>query len=252
MYKVRRFSAIQEDQRCYGLLGRVRKVASDKLSESIGKSLKNYRNAVSDINKFPKSDRLSNPLISISEKEGSKVLRYNTEGRSSFRVKRKSINERFADKMADINHDDEVYNNIGRLVSDKSSKFDDIIFYPKGSDHSELAHEIGHKRNSISKNPIKKKLDNLNMKYQNDISEMKGSKKKGLLNTAKEFLKGKSVVADESNASKEGLKVLKEAGANKKELESAEKLYKLKLDTYKYKSTANYKSTLLNTIKPKE
>lgn len=70
-----------------------------------------------------------------------------------------------------------MYNNLGRLVSDNKSKYDDIIFYPKGADHSELAHEISHKRNSISRNPIKRKLDDLNMKYQDDISEMKGSRK---------------------------------------------------------------------------
>lgn len=254
MYKVKRFNIAHsyEEQRCYGLLGKARKLISNKVDNSIKDSLKKYRDTLREIDKFPKSDRLSSPLTSISEKEGSNVLRYNTESGSSFRVKRKSISENFADRMADINHDDEVYNNLGRLVSDNKSKYDDIIFYPKGADHSELVHEIGHKRNSISRNPIKRKLDDLNMRYQDDISEMKGSSKSGLLNAVKEFVKGKAVVADESNASKEGLKLLKGSGATKDEIDDARKLYNLKLNTYKHKSNANYKSTILNTIKPKE
>ena len=72
-----------------------------------------------------------------------------------------------------------------------------------------LAHEIGHVMNYESKNPITRIHNKVANKYVNDIRDYEPKESDGLLKGIKNYFKQRSLVKEESNASKKGLKLLK-------------------------------------------
>ena len=76
-------------------------------------------------------------------------------------------------------------------------------------------------------------------------------RRSGIKSVIQDIINEGSIIAEEGRASKQGLRVLRKSGATKKDIETAKKNYKLALDSYKNKGLANIKTTIRNTIQPK-
>jgi 5-bromo-4-chloroindolyl phosphate hydrolysis protein len=72
--------------------------------------------------------------------------------------------------------------------------------------------------------------------------------KKGLLNVAKGYIKGKVKLHEESKATKKGLELMKELGASKEEMKIARKNLKDMENSYRSGSKLSYLYPLKNTI----
>lgn len=116
------------------------------------------------------------------------------------------------------------------------------IRYDRREGPETLAHELGHVMNKE-----KKKLYDIPGKYQNIISKankkLRGDQKilmengpdgsSKLRDAFKRFVSSKVIQAEERNASRNALKLLKKNGATKEELKKAERNLKAMGDTYK-------------------
>lgn len=133
----------------------------------------------------------------------------------------------------------------GQKELDKFNKSNDVILYRKDQGGiSSLAHEMGHTFNRRSSGKLKKVEDEWN-----SISKKVNS---GIDNYASDSIiephrkrkhEASIMVRAEGNASKTGLKLLKESGANKEELKASKKQLGRALKHYKeggkiYKNTS--------------
>lgn len=134
----------------------------------------------------------------------------------------------------------------GPKLENASKSSTNIIFHPSGSGTEQLAHEIGHVMNRNSRNPISKAISNSEVsKYHNQTDMIN---KKGLLNIAKGYIKGKVKLHEESKATKKGLELMKELGASKEEMKIARKNLKDMENSYRSGSKLSYLYPLKNTI----
>lgn len=130
------------------------------------------------------------------------------------------------------------------------------IFVPKGRGVDDLAHEVGHVENKKSKGLRKKISDIANspetrLQFTSDSSKLMNSGnhgKSGIGTALKDFGKSLVVNQEERNATKAGLKIMKEAGATKEELKKAKDHLKSGAKTYEHSGKANLFNTLKNTV----
>jgi len=135
-----------------------------------------------------------------------------------------------------------------------------IIIPPRNKNIDLVAHEIGHASNATSTNPIVKSTHKRANKISGEsdskfgmlTSKMGTHRRSGLKNIIRDFIDEESLIAEESRASRKGLKILRKSGATKQKLDQAKANYKIGLDSYKGKGRANWKSTLRNTIQTED
>lgn len=130
------------------------------------------------------------------------------------------------------------------------------IFVPKGSGVEMLAHEVGHIENKKSRGLRKKISDIANSSEtrlqlnedSNKLSWTGNHGKSGIGTALKDFGKSLIINQEERNATKAGLKIMKEAGATKEELKKAKDHLKSGAKTYEHSGKANLFNTLKNTV----
>ena len=130
------------------------------------------------------------------------------------------------------------------------------IFVPKGSGVEMLAHEVGHIENKKSRGLRKKISDIANSSEtrlqlnedSNKLSWVGNHGKSGIGTALKDFGKSLIINQEEKNATKAGLKIMKEAGATKEELKKAKDHLKSGAKTYEHSGKANLFNTLKNTV----
>ena len=107
-----------------------------------------------------------------------------------------------------------------------------------------LAHEIGHVMNYESKNPITKIHNKIANKYVNDIRDYEPKEHDNILSGVKNYFKQKSLIKEESNASRKGLKLLRKLGYSEDKQKLAKEELRDSLNTYKLGGEISYKSPL--------
>jgi len=131
------------------------------------------------------------------------------------------------------------------------------IFLPKKNGGVEnLAHEVGHIENSKSKG-IRKLINNkanstdTRNQFNTDLNSLMNfgnHGKSGIKTATKDYVKSLLINQEEKNASNRGLKIMKNLGASKKELEQAKEHMDKGLETYRSAGKANLFTTLKNTV----
>lgn len=248
-------------------IGQLRRGIGNRLEASIRRNRINFRQAVNDINKYPivKNSILDRKLMKESNNLGGKVTRLNptnTGGKVIPAVEKNKLdlsNHYFnpTDKETIFFPEDALLKNYRRKVGMNlnqaidSGKYSDIIFYPVGSGTETLAHEIGHLSNSKSKG-IRRLINQTGNKDMGDFNHFIKNNwrdnSSGLLEAGKRFIKGKVLLAEESNASKYGRSIMKNLGASVKDIDQTKKIQDRFLDTYKNQVSAYWKSPLKNKI----
>lgn len=122
-----------------------------------------------------------------------------------------------------------------------------------------LAHEVGHIKTMNDPGEAGKISRDVNTRVRdkvlkNDNSIHKGQDKRNWDNNTIEErkLESKQLVENEKDASKRGLKLMKEKGASKKEIKHAEKTLKLARKSYKKQGDIYVKTAKLKKIRPNE
>lgn len=138
-----------------------------------------------------------------------------------------------------------------RNVAEKNRK---VVFHHSDSGNEDLAHEIGHIKNEdkswlsryTNSSKVRGELD----RSRKELEDPDSPKAIGYMRGAKRWVKGKLVEYEEKKASKKGLKLMKNAGASKDELEAAkDKLMNKSLGTYKEANKMYYKSPIARKLK---
>lgn len=122
------------------------------------------------------------------------------------------------------------------------------IAHPSGSGIELLAHELGHVDNATKGGKIRKAINkianNSKVRAESQLSAAYGNDGAtggSVLGTIRESLrrfKNKKLIdLEERNASKRGIKFLKEKGASKEEIKQAKENLKIAGKTYKYGSS---------------
>lgn len=151
-----------------------------------------------------------------------------------------SVSKRGKINLTKIDTVDNHYRKLGKALM----KGDYVIVHR--SDQSALAHEIGHVINRKGK--LTKKISKIN-DITAPIYENSRFYRKGFKGAWKNYKDGTIQVIEESNASRNGLKLLKKSGATKEELEEAKRNMKDALEDYKLTRNISTKGSLYKTLK---
>lgn len=129
---------------------------------------------------------------------------------------------------------------------------DAIRFNKESGGNSALAHEIGHVINRNSKGKaakIDKEAEKIIEEFHKPADSPRGrDNSKGLWKSVGRFFKGKKVVNNEKNASRNAIKLLKESGADENELKLAKESLGKSLESYKEEHKMYYKSPFINKL----
>lgn len=208
-FAVKRFSIIEEEQREYGL------------KRSILKSIVKGRNKISE--SFSKS---------VFGKNKIKSLR-NPSEKAEYRSHLKFLGSK--DKAVFENSDDS------------------ILFDRKSGGNASLAHEIGHVLNRRSNNKSLSEADKIASisitKYNNIIDNPDINETKIFPSKRRNNYISNSIINNEKNATKTGLKQLKESGASSKELNVAKKVLNKSIEHYKEGGKIYKNRSAINRIK---
>lgn len=251
------------------LIGRARKNIAGKLNKSIQKDLE----SIEQYNKNSKSIYRYNPnleskLRDEAEKMGApKIYRARFQNNSNESALIRNVGAEDVKKFAKYNKSPGQQKSLGNLAEDISksnNKKVDGIFQPPESSSHNLAHEIGHYKNSKSKNPITNFISRKNLKNDGEIRKnsektinraVNGNTDQEQINTGikshiKNYINGKLIVSEEKNATKEGLKLIKKHGS-KEDVSVAKSALDEALEGYKAGSRVNWKMSIRDNIQLK-
>lgn len=270
MYKIKRFSSYKParglgiekyyseyllEQREYGFLQEYKRLGLRKaIGRKIGKVRRNLGRKLEDSitedslnlsrsnNKIKDSKVLNNPRLDealYKEAKDRKAYPFRSNNMESSVIKTKDI-------------DPSAYKGNKGLENIIRSN-DYLIDYSRKSGSESLAHEIGHIDNETKGGLVGKIINKVaNSKGARgrleDLDKNLGTDASGIKETAKRFLQGKAVVAEESNATKKGLNLLKKHGASESEMNDARTKLGDSLETYKNSTRISYKNALRNTV----
>lgn len=256
MYKVKRFSQMTEiQQRQYGLLGdlrhsgvrrsykkyvgRVRRGIGDLLEEkkiAADEKLKNINNKIYGVVKEGGPEEVLDPnasrmIIKNNAKRNKTRVMKSNHNNSSFLVSSDEVSDELLDNIG-IHNPNQV-----KKVKNAAKTNKSLIFLGRNRKSvDDLAHEMGHAKNSVSKNPITKAIHSLSGdKRYLDSSDTD----KGLYQIARHASKNKLVEMEEAKASKNAIKMMKDAGVKGEQLDKAKKNLNLYLDSYKATSKSD-------------
>lgn len=257
MYKVKRFSKINSNvyQKDYSWIGNLGKKYRRKAIDIIENSIKeNQSKASMSISRFHGQTHVNNPkieskLLREAKKNNARTVGMTYDNTIS-RNSKLNFNKRSKDLTdSEINAIGDRYDPLNRTVQklkNARKSNENMIFHPNESGIEQLSHEIGHVMNKNSKNPISRSISNSEtaMYYNSDTMR----DKKGLLNIAKGYIKGKVKIHEESKTTRKGLGLIKKLGANKDEMNLAKRNLDSNLDAYRSESKLSYLYPLRNTI----
>lgn len=190
---------------------------------------------------FTLSKRINDHRLNFLKKNGSK----------------NALND-YAKEVSMMNNRDYDNYNLGikrfkNRIKNSVAKGEHQILHSSGSGTDFLAHEIGHIDNEKSKglrkliNKIGNDPDN---RYNFQIALQGGKDDNSSIREGiKRFIKGKSIVQEEKNASKYALKKLKELGASNEELQQAKNNLKDALKSYQTGTSYYYTTPFRNKLR---
>lgn len=228
------------------------------LKESIKNDMdeSNMATVANDILKFGNikitSPELKNKLIKYAEDKGVKVLHFDKSGKSYIIGHKTAKNQDLVNKVNRTSGIDK-----SKEVEDAINNNKDLINYDPNNGVEELAHELGHYNNSKSKNPIKRLINKIAnrpiTRAKIDRSKVVGNDgSKSILDGVGRYINKRAIDFEEKGATKEGLKLLRDFGANDSEIRIADTKLKNAWKTYKKGNAPYYKYPFLNRINPSE
>jgi len=214
--------------------------------------------------KLPSSKAVRTNVYKEAQKRGARISRLDIKTSKKPQFPQVMTNE-VANRFSNAEDITEKFKNKRRRVNglrrstERGKMKYQIIIPPRLQGIDQISHEIGHVSNDQSKNPIiklihKKAGESIPVSNENYgmVKSLMGThRRSGIKNVIQDIINEGSIIAEEGRASKQGLRVLRKSGATKKDIETAKKNYKLALDSYKNKGLANIKTTIRNTIQPK-
>lgn len=138
-----------------------------------------------------------------------------------------------------------------------------IVLGPRPSGEA-VAHEIGHVINQESKNPVVRRISRISanpeVRKRHDIgydlvageNNPGNHGRSGIKNLVRDFIDSKSILSDEKRASRNGIKLLKNLGADKETIAASKANMDTAQEIYRRKGNVNWKTTLRNTIQTKD
>lgn len=281
MYSVRRFSTtLSLEERDYNIvsdlyrsgLGRTSKKIIGRTRRSLGNSIE--KSITSDIRKLKNAESIADSNTSRSyypkvkenlsreaKKRNSEIVNIRYDKSSGevrgdkFVSNYKALKSPEFKEMIDIRDnakkigDIDTYKEADKAINDILGG-KNIIYhsYEPNEGVEALSHEIGHSDNYISKNPIKKFIHSRSGGVYKDLSSMLGLDQKGLVSSVKNYLKGLTILGEESNATRTGIKLLKRSGVDNSAVNESSRILRGSLDTYKYANNINSKYPMRNSI----
>lgn len=117
-----------------------------------------------------------------------------------------------------------------------------------------LAHEVGHVDNAVSRNPIKKFINwaggssPARVEVNNGVYINGKDSATGLRPAFSRLLNNSYIVAEESGATRTGLRLLRRHGATQKEIEEAKKSLGHGINTYKASRSIGFWNPVENMV----
>lgn len=232
--------------------GRARKKIAARIEKSIAKDELKYNNALRDylsMNKVQNKD-VERKLLREGKKRGARTFGTDLDGMGGNYTSSSKTSKEIAEALH--GQDKKKWQN-------SANKDAFQIVHPSGSGTELLAHELGHVDNATKGGKIRKAI-NKRANSRKVRAEFQSSGAYGndgatggsVLGTIKESLrrfKNKKLVdIEERNASKRGIKFLKENGASKEEIKQAKENLEKAGKTYKTLGKRYYKFPLLNKV----
>lgn len=250
-------------------VNKLREKLANRLTNSIRRNVTARKSEMKSLEnggiiKLPSSKNVRTKVYKDAQKRGARISRLDikTDTRPQFpQVMTNGVANRFSnaeDIIEKFKNKRRRVNGLRRSTEKGKMKYQ-IIIPPRLQGIDQVSHEIGHVSNDQSKNPIiklihKKAGESIpasNKNYDMIVSKMGTHRRSGIKSIVQDIINEGSIIAEEGRASKQGLRVLRKSGATKDDIETAKKNYKLALDSYKNKGLANIKTTIRNTIQPK-
>lgn len=268
-FAVKRFSIIEEEQREYGLKRSILKSivkGRNKISESFSKSVfgknkiksleKDIEKSISkrdklkkEIDELDKNDLLRNSSVEKNLKENIPNRTYFIDAENSGMNHNKSL--RNPSEKAEYRGHLKFLGSKDKAVFENSD--DSILFDRKSGGNASLAHEIGHVLNRRSNNKSLSEADKIASisitKYNNIIDNPDINETKIFPSKRRNNYISNSIINNEKNATKTGLKQLKESGASSKELNVAKKVLNKSIEHYKEGGKIYKNRSAINRIK---
>lgn len=245
-------------------IGRARKSIANKIESSAEKDIDKLSNVV--IPKYQSLSSVQNKGVERSilkgiHNNGGRTISSNTiagqdamiRADNKLRTSLKSSEDRINDLRK--SYPNFNFKSEGRTLNklkNASNKNKYLVSYT-GEGVEGLAHEAGHGSNYLGENGfLKKIISNLDSSkrfgVRGELAVGTRTTGKGLKGISKELIGGKLMKMEEKNATKSGLKKLKESGATKEELNAAKEKLKAAGETYNMARKARLKQALANTI----
>lgn len=236
-FTVKRFSIIGvEEQRDFGKIDRFAKNLTKKIGKSIAKDINKKKKAINDAERIASNSTKDPKVMENIGKEAQKLKTKTIKGKKKDNIqeglredswKYDSKNTSSKAKQLLTKYGSPQERELGKALIENEH-----VINHKGSQAS-YAHEVGHLKNKRG-GPISRLISWLNDKtspsYKENIKNDKGSALENLV-------KGSILVKEEENASKNGVKLLKDSGASLKDI--AEGKFELNKSLQTYKSGRN-------------
>lgn len=243
-------------------IGRFRNKIADKIDDSIENDFNKHGKVLFE---YRQGERMINPnierrLMRDVKSNNSRVVGVDLDGmKGNYTALNSAMRDKFGDprKAAESLISNPFYSNAERIknkISNSLSKGENVIFHPSGSGTDYLAHELGHIKNSSSKNPIRRLINKIgnNEGVRTDFNKFASFGLNddgiGVGTSVSRFIKGKTILREEKNATNNALRDLKRNGATQNELTTAKKSLQQGIDTYKNLVPAYYKAPISNLI----
>lgn len=271
-------------QREFGIISNLREKVSNRLDKASIDSLNKFqdaRNLIDNKTRLSLDSDKKGKLLKLAEDEGVVVVggrpmskpkklilgkdpRVNYSPHSSYvrltgkrkmSLKREKFGEKVLDKLKNspkaYNQMTQFNNDIDKIINHKGNGV--VFLNPTTSGDDTLAHELGHHMNHSSRNPLKRLSAELYPKVSLKRKKFKDiPKNRMVIEGLKGLLGSKVINYNEASASKNGISLLKRAGASPEELNMASKYLKAAYNTYKYGQKSTCLKLLACGIRPKK
>lgn len=228
------------EQREFGLISEARKKISRMISRSITKDslkkdelseyLTNHKNLVNDKD-------VESKLSDIAKnKYKSGILRFNG-GLKDEPLHSSTVNTKLIKKKVDPSKLNGREKELAESIIDN----DNVIFYPKGAGVEQLAHEIGHVKNR-TEGLYNRAISKLSNKFHYNPKS----------SSTKNFIKGKLMIEEEKNASKNAMRLLKDSGMSDSNLRRSKENLDKGIEIYRLGNNIKGKSRLMKMIEVKK
>lgn len=212
------------------LIGKLRRWAGIKLEKKILRDLEKQESYKLKDKVIKNSKGPTNPEVN---KELDKIINERYKGQVIYDPQTESHAIKDLDelrKIKDIQNKD-IPLKLKEAIKDKRNKSAIVV---NNNSSSTRAHEGGHLENHYGNNKKKREISDKDSKVRSNFNaELDYSWPRTISEAFEDRNIGKIVVKEEKNASKNGLKLLKEAGADKKTVNKAKKTLKIAEKGYK-------------------